>query len=121
VTGKEYVAKITEITKGVCHAVVNFTASKAAYDSAPDVLRTGGILIVVGIPNKPLTFNAMDMSLGQFRARGASNAVPQQLKPCIEFSAKHNIKPHVSYFKIDQIQEMIDKMRVGKARGRVAV
>ena len=41
--------------------------------------------------------------------------------PCIEFSAKHGIKPHVAFYKLDQIQEMIDIMLAGKARGRLAV
>jgi propanol-preferring alcohol dehydrogenase len=49
-TDKDYIDKIKEITGGGCHAAVNYTASKAAYDATPPLLRAGGIMMVVGIP-----------------------------------------------------------------------
>jgi len=120
-TDKDYVNKIKEITGGGCHAAVNYTNSKPAYDATPILLRTGGIMMIVGIPQKPITLNALEVALGKYRVGGASNSVPQKMGPCIEFSAKHNIKPHVTFYKLDQIQEMIDTMHDGKARGRLAV
>jgi len=120
-TDKDYLTKIMKITDGGCHAAVNFTASKPAYDATPKLLRTGGIMMIVGIPQKLLEISALDVSLGKYRIGGANNGIPQKLKPCIEFSAKHNIKPHVTFYKLDQIQEMIDAMKAGKVRGRVAV
>ncbi|KAH8602079.1 hypothetical protein B0O99DRAFT_605570 [Bisporella sp. PMI_857] len=121
VTDGDYVAKVKEITKGGCHAAVNFTASRRAYDSTPALLRINGILMVVGIPNEPLTFSPMDLAMQKFRIGGGNNGTPQMLGPCIDFSAKHGVKPHVTNFKIEQIQEMIDLMHDGKARGRLAV
>jgi propanol-preferring alcohol dehydrogenase len=118
---KDYIEKVMEITDGGCHAAVNYTNSKPAYDATPPLLRTGGIMMIVGIPQKPITLNALDVALGKFRVGGASNGVPQKMGACIEFSAKHHIKPHVTFYKIDQIQEMIDTMQAGKARGRLAV
>jgi propanol-preferring alcohol dehydrogenase len=78
-------------------------------------------MMVVGIPQKPITLNALDVALGKFRVGGASNSIPQKMGACIEFSAKHHIKPHVTCYKLDQIQEMIETMQAGKARGRLAV
>jgi propanol-preferring alcohol dehydrogenase len=118
---KDYVKKIKVITDGGCHAAVNYTASKPAYDATPILLRAGGIMMVVGIPQKPLELNALEVALGKYRVGGANNSIPQKMAPCIEFSAKHHIKPHVTFYKIDQIQEMVDKMHTGKARGRLAV
>ncbi|PGH23259.1 hypothetical protein AJ80_02675 [Polytolypa hystricis UAMH7299] len=120
-TDSEYASKIKALTDGGCHAAVNFTASTAAYESTPAVLRINGVMVAVGIPNSPLSFQPMDVAMGKFRIVGASNGTPQQVKPCIEFSAKHGIKPHVSYYKIDQINEMIDILHKGEARGRLAV
>jgi propanol-preferring alcohol dehydrogenase len=120
-TNKDYVKSIMEITNGGCHAAVNYTNSKPAYDSTPVLLRAGGIMMIVGIPQKPITLNALEVALGKFRVGGASNSIPQKMRPCIEFSAKHGIKPHVTFYKLDQIQEMIDTMLAGKARGRLAV
>jgi propanol-preferring alcohol dehydrogenase len=118
---KDYVKKIIEITNGGCHAAVNYTNSKPAYDSTPILLRTGGVMMIVGIPQKGVTLNALEVALGKYRVKGASNGIPQKMGPCIEFSAKHNIKPHVTFYKLEQIQEMIDTLHDGKARGRLAV
>ncbi|KAH8684755.1 hypothetical protein BGZ60DRAFT_366107 [Tricladium varicosporioides] len=120
-TDKDYLEKVKEVTGGGCHAAVNYTNSVAAYDSTPALLRFDGVMMIVGIPQKGVTVNALEVALGRFRVKGASNSVPQKMGPCIEFSAKHNIKPHVTFYKLDQIQEMIDTMHAGKATGRLAV
>lgn len=112
---------IKELTDGGCHAAVNYTASKPAYDATPVLLRAGGIMMVVGIPQKPLEINALELALGKYRIGGANNSIPQKLGPMLEFSAKHHIKPHITFYKLDQINDMIDLMHEGKARGRLAV
>jgi len=120
-TDKDYVQKIKEITDGGCHAAVNFTNSVQAYSATPILLRTDGIMMVVGVPQKPIQLSALEVALGKYRVGGASNSTPQEMVPCIEFSAKHNIMPHTTFFKLDQFQEMVDNMESGRARGRQAV
>lgn len=121
-TEPSYVDAIKKITEGGCHAVVNYTSSKASYDYAPKVIRTNGILMVVGHPQQLLTFSSIDIALHRFRVYGASNSTPGNLKECIDFSVKHGIKPHTTYYDtLDDIYEMIDLMQKGKARGRLAV
>ncbi|CAG8972567.1 hypothetical protein HYALB_00011417 [Hymenoscyphus albidus] len=120
-TDKDYFAKVKAVTDGGCHAAVNFTDSGAAYEASPPLLRTDGVLMVVGIPRLGIHLNAMDIAMGRFRIKGASNSIPQKMGPCINFSAKHNIKPRVTFHKLDQINEMIDAMRSGKAAGRMVV
>jgi alcohol dehydrogenase, propanol-preferring len=120
-TDPDYVKKIKEITNGGCDAVVNYTNSKASYDRAPEVLRVNGILMVVGLPQEGLTFNSMFIALRKFRIMGSSNKIPRYLPDCINFSAEHGIKPKIAYYKLEQIDEMIDAMRKGTFSGRVAV
>lgn len=43
------------------------------------------------------------------------------MKTAIEFSAKHNIKPTLEFYKLEQLPEMVEKMNAHKARGRMAV
>ena len=43
------------------------------------------------------------------------------MRPAIEFSAKHNIKPHMSTFKLEEVPKMIDLMNSHKAQGRMGV
>ncbi|KAF2420965.1 GroES-like protein [Tothia fuscella] len=120
-TDKDYVEKIKEITKGGCSAVVNYTNSKVAYERAPDVLRINGILMVVGLPQEPLVFNSMFIALRKFRVMGSSNKIPKELPEFVAFSAKHKIKSKIAYYKLEDINKMIDIMREGSFSGRVAV
>jgi len=43
------------------------------------------------------------------------------MRPAIEFSAKHNIKPHMSTFKLEEVPKMIELMNSHKAQGRMGV
>jgi len=80
-----------------------------------------GKLVVVGIPQQPLTLNALDIAMGRFRIIGSNNGTNYNMRPCIEFSAKHNIKPHLTLYKLEDLPEMIKLMHDGKARGRLGV
>jgi propanol-preferring alcohol dehydrogenase len=43
------------------------------------------------------------------------------MKPAIEFSAKHNIMPHMSTYKLEEVPKMIELMNAHKAQGRMGV
>lgn len=120
-TDKDYVQSIKKITGRGCHAAINFTNSVPAYSAAPDVLRMNGILMVTGIPQKPLQLSAMDISMNRIRVKGSNNGTTPRLKKCLEFSHKHGIKAHVTQFKLDDFQQMIDLMHSGTHKGRLGV
>ncbi len=43
------------------------------------------------------------------------------MREAIEFSAKHNIKPHMTAFKFEEVPKMIELMNAHKAQGRMGV
>lgn len=43
------------------------------------------------------------------------------MRSAIEFSAKHNIKPHLSTYKFEEVPKMIELMTSHKAQGRMGV
>ncbi|KAF2098486.1 GroES-like protein [Rhizodiscina lignyota] len=121
-TDKDYIKKITEITGGGVDAAANFTASKKAYDDMPALVKPGqGLIMVVGIPQQPIQFNALDIALGRYRVKGSNNGTCYNMAPCIEFSAKHKIAPHITYYKLEELPKMIELMHEGKAQGRMGV
>lgn len=120
--GKTHTERILEITGGGVDAAVNFTASKKAYDGMPAIIRPGqGIFMAVGIPQEPLQINAFDIALGRYRVMGSNNGNTHNMKPAIEFSAKHNINSAVEYFALEDLPFMVEKMQKHQARGRLAV
>jgi len=52
---------------------------------------------------------------------GSNNGTCYNMRPCIEFSAKHGIKPHLKYIKLGQVLERIELMNSHKAQGRMGV
>lgn len=43
------------------------------------------------------------------------------MRAAIEFSAKHNIKPHLSLFKLEEVPKMMELMNSHKVQGRMGV
>jgi len=113
--------EIRKATNGGADAVVVYSAAQAAYDTATKTLKIGGILMVIGLPSKPIQFSALDLMKKLYQIRSESTGPPHQMPRAIEFIAKHNIKPKVATYKLDQIHEMIDLMESGKSKSRMAV
>lgn len=118
---KDYVDQIRKITGKGCHGAINFTNSVQAYWNAPSVLRYNGVLMVTGIPQKPIQLQGMDVSMLRIRVRGANNGRTDQLKNCLEFSHKHSIMPHMTQYKLEHFKDMVDLMMAGKHSGRMGV
>ncbi|KAL2826255.1 chaperonin 10-like protein [Aspergillus cavernicola] len=117
-----YTDKLTILTEGGAHAAAVFSASNAAYTTAPGVLRINGLLMVVGIPKEKLSINALDILLGKYRIQGVSSGTPQRMREPIEFSHQHGIKPHLTTFcNLDDIHTMIELMESGKTAGRLGI
>ncbi|RDW76939.1 hypothetical protein BP6252_04992 [Coleophoma cylindrospora] len=121
-TDPDYVQNLKKATNGGAHAAIIFSAAQAAYINAPKILRSNGLMMVVGIPQKDLSFNALDILLGRYRIKGASSGTPQRMKEPILFSLEHNIKPHMKTFEgLDHINEIIELMKDGKSAGRFGI
>ncbi|KAK5172161.1 uncharacterized protein LTR77_003799 [Saxophila tyrrhenica] len=117
----DYEAEIRKTTNGGADAAVVFSAAQAAYDTASKVLKIGGILMVVGLPSRPIQFGALDLMRKLYQIRSESTGPPHQMPMALEFISKHNIKPKVATYKLDDIHEMIDLMQSGKSKSRMAV
>lgn len=112
---------LREKTNGGADAAVVYSAAQAAYDAATKCLKIGGILMVVGLPSKPISFNALDLMRKLYRIRSENTGPPQKMPRAMEFIAKHEIKPYVARYKLDDIHEMLELMRSGKSKSRMAV
>jgi len=121
VTDKNYIEELKAITGGGADATSVFSASHRAYDSAKQILKVMGVLMVIGLPSSDLQFNPIELMRRAYRIKSTSTGPPQQMPPAVEFTAKHNIVPKCSFYKLDQINEMIETMHGGKSVGRLTV
>ncbi|KAI1265192.1 hypothetical protein F5Y18DRAFT_387726 [Xylariaceae sp. FL1019] len=120
-TNANYVAEIKKLTGKGCDTAAVFSAAQAAFTGAPDLLRIGGLLMVVGVAKDNLQFSTFDLITGKFRVKGDSTSIPQRMPKAIEFTARHKIQPDVDYNKLEDLPRMVKDMREGKAKRRQVV
>lgn len=121
-TNPNYLAEIREVTNGGVHAAAVYSASITAYENAKSVLRIGGLLMAVGLPPKPFPVNLTEIITGFYRIKGDCTSIPQRMARAIEFTAKHKIQPNVvSFHKLEDLPDMVARMRAEKSTGRMAV
>jgi len=117
----DYVDELKKLTGGGAHAVAVFSDADAAYASAPNVLRLGGLLMVIGLPKNNLSLSPLDLVLGKYRIKGDSTSIPQRMKKAVDFICKHNILPEVEFRKLEELGQMTEEMQAGRATKRMAV
>ncbi|KAH6714946.1 alcohol dehydrogenase [Leptodontidium sp. 2 PMI_412] len=121
-TNKGYVKELLDLTGGGVKAAAVFSNADAAYAGAPQIIKLGGILMVVGLPHNPLQISSMDLALGKYRIKSESTGIPQRMGRAIEFTAKNHIQPEVDIRSgLEEVQSMIDTMKSGKSTMRMAV
>jgi D-arabinose 1-dehydrogenase-like Zn-dependent alcohol dehydrogenase len=103
-------------------AVAVFSAAEAAYTSAAQIVKLGGVIMVAGLPPKGATFDALDIARGTYRVKGDSTGIPRRMKKAIDFTAKHGIKPEVDIHKsLDAVNGMVERMKKGELTRRQLV
>ncbi|KAI1851738.1 hypothetical protein JX266_003200 [Neoarthrinium moseri] len=120
-TSSNYLEEVKKATGKGAHAVAVFSAADAAYAGAPEVLRVGGLLMVIGIAGKPLQVSTFDLCTGRYRIKADSTSIPQRMPKAVEFTAKHNIQPDVEFRKLEDLPAMFEYMHHGKAKCRQVV
>lgn len=77
--------------------------------------------MVIGLPHNPISISTMDLALGKYKLKSESTGIPQRMKKAVEFLAKHNIKPEVQHRRLDELDDMVNEMKAGKATKRMLV
>ncbi|KAJ4177110.1 hypothetical protein NW755_014042 [Fusarium falciforme] len=116
-----YADDIKIVTEHGVDAAVSFAPSEKAYDDMPGMIRWGGLLMVVGVVDGPLTIEPLDIIFKRYVIKTACNGTVRTLEECISFSAEHSIKPFVEFIGLEDLPHAIEMMEAGKLRKRVCV
>ncbi|KAJ3453921.1 hypothetical protein MRS44_018553 [Fusarium solani] len=116
-----YADDIKIVTEHGVDAAVSFAPSEKAYDDMPGMIRWGGLLMVVGVVDGPLTIEPLDIIFKRYVIKTACNGTVTTLKECIGFSAEHGIKPTVEFIELEDLPQAMEMMEAGKLRKRVCV
>ncbi|KAL4808005.1 chaperonin 10-like protein [Aspergillus unguis] len=118
----EYASEIKKITNGGVHATAVFSGSPAAYKSAPSILRTAGVFMVIGISPKPVEVSTFDLTTGAYVIKADSTGTPQRMGKAVDFTAKHRITPELDVREgLESVDGMVKEMKAGQSSKRMAV
>lgn len=78
-------------------------------------------MMIVGLPHDPVPISTMDLALGKYKVKAESTSIPQRMKRAVDFLAEHRIMPEVEVRRLEELDEMVQAMRSGKATKRMLV
>ncbi|HUK30142.1 MAG TPA: zinc-dependent alcohol dehydrogenase [Candidatus Acidoferrum sp.] len=105
---------------GVHYALVA-TPAKAAYDAAFASPRPGGAVLIVGLPNEPLTFDAVKFARNEARVLTTVVGTRQDIRDTLALAAAGKLHCRVGKRPLSQINEIFGEMKRGEIMGRVVV
>jgi len=84
-------------------------------------LKPRGHLHFVGATLEPLDIGVFPMIIGQRSVAGSPVGSPANIARMLEFAARHDIRPVIETFKMDQVNEALAHLASGKARYRIVL
>ncbi|KAF2796849.1 alcohol dehydrogenase-like protein [Melanomma pulvis-pyrius CBS 109.77] len=117
---------VKELTNGLgAHAVLVLTANNNAYGSSLELLRFGGRVVCVGIPEgDPVPIKSADPGSLVAKALQIIGVAVGDRKEAIEaldFAARGVVKTHYRTEKMDKLTDVFQEMFEGKLKGRVVL
>eukprot|EP01097_Dermamoeba_algensis_P000691 TRINITY_DN1244_c0_g1_i1.p1 TRINITY_DN1244_c0_g1~~TRINITY_DN1244_c0_g1_i1.p1 ORF type:complete len:257 (-),score=60.85 TRINITY_DN1244_c0_g1_i1:62-832(-) len=100
--------------------VATSTDAQSISDLIPG-LSTNGTLLVVGLPNGPISVRASDLILGRRQILGWPGGKPTDVEDTIKFALQTGVKSVVEKFPLDKADEAYKHMLSNKARFRVVI
>jgi propanol-preferring alcohol dehydrogenase len=117
---------VKSLTNGLgAHAVVVCTANNAAYGSSLDLLRFGGRVVCVGIPEGdvvPMKSASPGLMVGKaLQIVGSAVGSRKEAIETMDFAARGIVKTHFRTEKMDALTKVFEEMHKGELKGRVVL
>lgn len=112
---------VQEYTDGGAHGVLVTAVHEKAFRQAIDMARRAGTIVFNGLPPGEFPASVFEIVFKGLTIRGSLVGTRQDLHEALDFYARGLIKPTVSECSLDEVNEVLDRMRKGKIDGRVAI
>ena len=103
------------------HGVLVTAASRAAFTQALGMLHKRGTMSMVGLPPGDFALPIFDMVLNAKTVRGSIVGTRKDLQEALEFAAEGKVRTVCSEDRLDNINQVFDRMRHGQIEGRVVM
>src|SRR5271170_3829061 len=98
--------------------ILSTVTSASALESVVGGLKEGGKLIILGIPERPLSINALLLVLGERSIVGWPSGTGMDSEDTLNFSALTGVRPQTEVYPLEKAAEAYDRMMSGEARFR---
>jgi len=106
---------------GGVHGALVTAVSPIAFKQGIDVLRRKGTLALNGLPPGSFDLPIFETVLKRITVRGSIVGTRKDLQEAIEFAAEGKVKANVTAAKLEDVNEVLQKMKEGKIEGRMVL
>jgi len=115
------VEAIKEKTGNGVQASISVAVTKVAFEQAYHSVKRGGSVVLVGLPNDSIPVPIFDTVLNGVSVKGSIVGTRKDMQEALQFAADGKVKAIVSTGKLDDINEIFDRMEKGEINGRVVL
>ncbi|MBI2739023.1 MAG: alcohol dehydrogenase AdhP [Rhodospirillales bacterium] len=106
---------------GGVHGVLATAVSPTAFEQAFGVLRPHGTMALVGLPPGRFAMPIFDTVLKRITVRGSIVGTRQDLEEALDFAGDGAVAAHLSWDKLENINEIFARMEKGEIDGRIVL
>lgn len=106
---------------GGAQGVLVTAVSNIAFEQALGMVRRGGTVALNGLPSGSFPLSIFDMVLNGITVRGSIVGTRLDLQEAIDFAVHGKVKATTTTDKLDNINDVFDRLKKGKIEGRVVL
>jgi propanol-preferring alcohol dehydrogenase len=115
------VGKAVRAAIGGGHGVLVTAASSKAYEQALGMVRRGGALVLIGMPPGEIALPIINVVANGVTVRGSSVGTRLDLEEALDFAGRGLVRATVTTSRLEEVNEVLDRMRRGEVEGRVVL
>ena len=115
--------QVRDVTKSGASAVIVTAASRKSYEQAAGMLGFGGTLVCVSLPMEAfyIPLQPQDFLNKSCSVTGVGAGSLSQVQDALQFAAKHQIKPVIELFPLDQAEDVFNRLHQHQVVGRAVL
>ena len=101
--------------------IISTVNVKLDWNAYVETLKPRGRLHLVGATLEPLDLGLFPLLVGQRSISASPVGSPANIARMLDFAARHNIKPMIENFRLDEVNDAMTRLRSGQARYRIVL
>jgi uncharacterized zinc-type alcohol dehydrogenase-like protein len=101
--------------------ILNTVSASVNYDAYISLLKRDGALVILGIPDGPLSFNAFGLMLKRRSVSASLIGGIRETQEMLDFCAEHGIVSDIEMISIDKINEAYERILKSDVRYRFVI